>query len=162
MTDVRLAQLLDAAGKPYDFVVAGDPRTYQDLVSPANLKWISTYADGIGANKNLLVPRDATGKLLAPTAVIRDAHRTGLVVHAWTFRAENQFLAGRPPDRHRPERPRRHHGRVRAVLLARPRRCLQRPAGHRGSRPRRPPSALRKGPFLTVSAQEGPLLNGAC
>ncbi|MEV0717223.1 glycerophosphodiester phosphodiesterase [Asanoa sp. NPDC050611] len=93
MTDVRLAQLLDAAGKPYDFVVAGDARTYQDLVSPANLKWISSYADGIGANKNLLVPRDATGKLLAPTNVIRDAHRNGLVVHAWTFRVENQFLA---------------------------------------------------------------------
>ncbi|GIF46738.1 glycerophosphoryl diester phosphodiesterase [Asanoa ferruginea] len=93
MTDVRLAQLIDAAGRPYDFVVAGDPRTYQDLVSPANLRWISGYADGIGANKNLLVPRDATGKLLAPTAVIRDAHRYGLIVHAWTFRAENQFLA---------------------------------------------------------------------
>ncbi|GIF65698.1 glycerophosphoryl diester phosphodiesterase [Asanoa ishikariensis] len=93
MTDVRLAQLLDAAGKPYDFVVAGDARTYQDLVSPANLKWISSYADGIGANKNLLVPRDATGKLLAPTEVIRDAHRVGLDVHAWTFRVENQFLA---------------------------------------------------------------------
>ena len=93
MTDVRIAQLLDAAGKPYDFVVAGDARTYQDLVSPANLRWISGYADGIGANKDLIVPRDAAGALLAPTNVIRDAHRNDLVVHAWTFRAENQFLA---------------------------------------------------------------------
>ncbi|WP_329106963.1 glycerophosphodiester phosphodiesterase [Micromonospora sp. NBC_01699] len=92
LTDVRLAQLLDAAGRPYDFTVAGDPRTYQDLVKPENLKWISTYADGIGATKNLLVPRDASGKLLAPTTVVRDAHRVGLDVHAWTFRAENQFL----------------------------------------------------------------------
>jgi glycerophosphoryl diester phosphodiesterase len=92
LTDVRLVQLLDASGRPYDFTVAGDARTYADLVTPENLKWISTYADGIGANKNLLVPRDATGRLLAPTAVIRDAHRAGLVVHAWTFRAENQFL----------------------------------------------------------------------
>ena len=75
MTDVKLAQLLDAAGRPYDFVVAGDPRTYQDLVTPAGLKWIAGYADGIGANKNLLVPRDAAGALLAPTDVIRDAHR---------------------------------------------------------------------------------------
>ncbi|MFK3981354.1 glycerophosphodiester phosphodiesterase [Micromonospora sp. NPDC050397] len=92
MTDVRLAQLLDATGRPYDFTVAGDARTYQDLVKPENLKWISTYADGIGATKNLLVPRDASGKLLAPTNVVRDAHRVGLDVHAWTFRAENQFL----------------------------------------------------------------------
>lgn len=92
MIDVNLAQLLDASGKPYDFVVSGDPRTYQDLATAANLKWISTYADGVGTNKNLLVPRDASGKLLPPSTVIRDAHRVGLVVHAWTFRAENQFL----------------------------------------------------------------------
>ncbi|MFI6758781.1 glycerophosphodiester phosphodiesterase [Micromonospora sp. NPDC050417] len=92
MTDVRLVQLLDGTGRPYDFTVAGDPRTYQDLVKPENLKWISTYADGIGTTKNLLVPRDASGKLLAPTTVVRDAHRVGLDVHAWTFRAENQFL----------------------------------------------------------------------
>jgi glycerophosphoryl diester phosphodiesterase len=92
MTDVRLIQLLDGAGRPYDFTVAGDPRTYADLVKPENLKWISTYADGIGVTKNLIVPRDASGKLLAPTTVVRDAHQVGLKVHAWTFRAENQFL----------------------------------------------------------------------
>ena len=92
MTDVKLAQLADATGRPYDFTVAGDPRTYADLVTPAGLKEISTYADGLGANKNLLIPRDASGRLLAPTTVVRDAHAAGLVVHAWTFRAENQFL----------------------------------------------------------------------
>jgi glycerophosphoryl diester phosphodiesterase len=90
--DVKLAQLLDAAGRPYDFVVAGDPRTYADLATTKGLTWIARYADGIGANKNLIVPRDATGKLLAPSTVVRDAHRAGLDVHAWTFRAENQFL----------------------------------------------------------------------
>jgi glycerophosphoryl diester phosphodiesterase len=46
----------------------------------------------VGATKNLIVPRDATGKLLAPTPLIDDAHKAGLIVHAWTFRAENQFL----------------------------------------------------------------------
>ncbi|MEV4658114.1 glycerophosphodiester phosphodiesterase [Micromonospora sp. NPDC049301] len=92
MIDVNLAQLLDATGRPYDFTVAGDTRTYQDLAKPAGLKWIAAYADGIGANKNLIVPRDASGALLAPTSVVRDAHREGLLVHSWTFRAENQFL----------------------------------------------------------------------
>ncbi|MEV1288142.1 glycerophosphodiester phosphodiesterase [Micromonospora sp. NPDC049679] len=92
MLDVKLIQLLDASGRPADFAASGDPRTYADLVRPAGLRWIKGYADGIGAHKNLIVPRDATGKLLAPTAVIRDAHRIGLFVHAWTFRAENQFL----------------------------------------------------------------------
>lgn len=92
MIDVPLAQLLDATGRPYDFTVAGDPRTYADLAKPAGLAWIAGYADGIGANKNLIVPRDATGRLLAPTTLVRDAHREKLIVHAWTFRAENQFL----------------------------------------------------------------------
>ncbi|MEU4781392.1 glycerophosphodiester phosphodiesterase [Micromonospora sp. NPDC023633] len=92
MIDVKLAQLLDATGRPYDFTVAGDARTYQDLAKPAGLKWIASYADGVGAHKNLIVPRDAAGKLLAPTTLVRDAHRQRLIVHAWTFRAENQFL----------------------------------------------------------------------
>ncbi|TDC61416.1 glycerophosphodiester phosphodiesterase [Micromonospora sp. KC207] len=92
LTDVKLAQLLDASGRPYDFTLAGDPRTYADLATAAGLEWIAGYADGVGANKNLIVPRDAGGKLLAPTTLIRDAHRLKLVVHAWTFRVENQFL----------------------------------------------------------------------
>ncbi|MEO3777073.1 glycerophosphodiester phosphodiesterase [Micromonospora sp. B11E3] len=92
MIDVNLAQLMDASGRPYDFTVAGDPRTYADLASAAGLEWIASYADGVGAHKNLIVPRDAAGRLLAPTALVRNAHRVGLVVHAWTFRAENQFL----------------------------------------------------------------------
>jgi glycerophosphoryl diester phosphodiesterase len=90
--DAKLVQLLSSAGKPYDFVVAGDARTYADLAKADGLKWVSTYADGVGVEKNLIVPRDSTGKLLAPTTLIRDAHRTGMIVHAWTFRAENQFL----------------------------------------------------------------------
>ena len=92
MIDVKLVQLLDASGRPYDFTVSGDTRTYRDLATPAGLKWIARYADGIGANKNLIVPRDSAGRLLAPTTLVRDAHQEKLIVHAWTFRAENQFL----------------------------------------------------------------------
>ena len=32
------------------------------------------------------------GLLGAPTALIADAHAAGLIVHGWTFRAENAFL----------------------------------------------------------------------
>ena len=92
MTNVQLVQLIDATGKPYDFVVAGDPRTYADLVTPAGLAEIATYADGIGANKNLIVPRDAQNRLTSPTTLVQDAHQAGLVVHPWTFRRENTFL----------------------------------------------------------------------
>jgi glycerophosphoryl diester phosphodiesterase len=92
MTRLPLIQLIDAAGAPFDFVAAGDPRTYADLITPAGLRGIARYADGIGVNKSLIVPRDAAGALLAPTSLIGDAHAARLVVHAWTFRAENSFL----------------------------------------------------------------------
>jgi glycerophosphoryl diester phosphodiesterase len=91
-TQLPLVQLINEGGKPFDFVVANDPRTYADLITPAGLKEIRTYADGIGANKNLIVPRGPQNNLLAPTTLIRDAHRAGLVVHGWTFRNEHAFL----------------------------------------------------------------------
>ena len=91
-TQLPLVQLIDEVGAPYDFVVAGDTRTYADLVTPAGLAEIATYADGIGPSKNLIVPRDAAGNLLEPTSLVHDAHRAGLVVHPWTFRRENSFL----------------------------------------------------------------------
>jgi len=92
MTQVPLVQLLDCTGKPWDFALSGDPRTYATLATPAGLDFISSYADGIGACKNLLIPRDAAGNLTAPSPVIADAHDRGLQVHGWTFRRENQFL----------------------------------------------------------------------
>ncbi|MCR5884024.1 glycerophosphodiester phosphodiesterase [Rhizobacter sp. J219] len=91
MTDLPLVQLLSASGRPYDFVVSGDPRTYADLAKPAGLTEIATYAQGIGANTNLMIPL-VGGRLGTPTSLVDDAHRAGLVVHGWTFRAENVFL----------------------------------------------------------------------
>jgi glycerophosphoryl diester phosphodiesterase len=94
MTKAPLVQLVDAQGAPYDLVAAGDPRKYADLVTPAGLADIAEYADGLGANKDLVLPRDpgsgATGK---PSAVVDDAHEAGLIVHVWTLRDENQFMA---------------------------------------------------------------------
>jgi glycerophosphoryl diester phosphodiesterase len=92
MTRLPLVQLLDATGKPFDFVVSGDPRTYRDLATPAGLAEIARYARGIGPNKDLIVPRSSTNHLLAPTSLVRDAHRAGLLVHPFTFRNENTFL----------------------------------------------------------------------
>jgi glycerophosphoryl diester phosphodiesterase len=39
-----------------------------------------------------VIPRNTDDTLAEPTAVVRDAHRVGLVVHPFTFRVENQFL----------------------------------------------------------------------
>ncbi len=37
-TDLPLVQLLNNSGKPYDFVVSGDERTYADLVTASGLR----------------------------------------------------------------------------------------------------------------------------
>ncbi|GAA1557787.1 glycerophosphodiester phosphodiesterase [Kribbella sancticallisti] len=89
---VPLVQLTSSSGAPYDFVVRGDTRTYADIVSANGLREVSTYADGVGPSKDQVIPLDATGKLGTPTALVRDAHRAGLVVHPYTFRVENSFL----------------------------------------------------------------------
>lgn len=115
MTDVPLVQLFDASdAQPYDFVLSGDSRTYGDLATPEGLAEIATYADGIGPWKRLIIPAepvdfngdgqpddlngdniisDADYLLQDPTSLIEDAHEAGLVVHAYTFRNEDRYLA---------------------------------------------------------------------
>ena len=91
-TRVPLVQLTSATGAPYDLTVAGDPRTYADIMTPAGLRDVATYADWLGPEKNSIIPRDAKGFLTTPTPLVKDAHRAGLKVVAYTFRDENQFL----------------------------------------------------------------------
>jgi myo-inositol-hexaphosphate 3-phosphohydrolase len=113
--DLPLIQLFGGlTGKPYDFVVSGDSRTYGDLTKPEELAKIAEYATGIGPNKRLIVPaqtvdRDGDGKpddldgdgtitdadrvLGTPTSLVEDAHAAGLLVHPYTFRNEGIFLA---------------------------------------------------------------------
>ena len=90
---VPLIQLMDSAtARPYDLVRAGKPTTYGDLATAAGLQGIAKYADGVGPNTNLIVPRNADGSSAAPTTFIADAHEAGLLVHPFTFRRENTFL----------------------------------------------------------------------
>jgi len=92
MTGLPLVQLVDETGQPYDFVVSGDPRTYADLVTSKGLMDIAGYAEGVGVNKTLIVPWDEQNRLEAPTQLVQRAHRAHLLVHAFTFRNENEFL----------------------------------------------------------------------
>jgi glycerophosphoryl diester phosphodiesterase len=127
-TKVRLVQLIDGDSvandgtvtlappfdKPYDFAVSGDARTYKDLLTPAGLREIATYADGIGPWKPYIISsscadanndgkcddvngdglvNEADRKLLPPTSVVADAHKAGLLVHPFTFRSEQRRLA---------------------------------------------------------------------
>jgi glycerophosphoryl diester phosphodiesterase len=111
--DIPLIQLLGSGGRPYDFVVSGDPRTYTDLSTPTGLTEIATYAAGIGPNKQRIVPLqtldrnndgtpdDLNGDGLisdgdritgTPTRLIQDAHAAGLLVHLYTLRNDSFFL----------------------------------------------------------------------
>ncbi|WP_144370971.1 glycerophosphodiester phosphodiesterase [Vogesella urethralis] len=129
LTANKLVYLLDAndvrpdgtidANVPYDHVVAGDKRTYADMLTPAGLKEIKSFADGIGPWKPYLISWQAmvdpkTGKaadvdgdkvvdqrdmtLIEPSDVVKNAHKLGLVVHPYTFRNESKHLAANFQD----------------------------------------------------------------
>ena len=88
MTRLPLVQLMAGSFGPPD--VPG--MTYAQMSTTQGLAEISTYANGIGAEKAMVIPRDAAGNLSEPTSLVRDAHAAGLKVHIWTFRRENYFL----------------------------------------------------------------------
>ena len=88
-TKLRLVQLIDADGAPAD---VHPDNSYRRMLTPAGLARVARYADAIGVTKMLIVPRDRDGRSLSPTTLVADAHKAGLKVHVWTFRAENTFL----------------------------------------------------------------------
>ncbi len=125
-TSIKLVQLIDADDvnddgsmslvapyqKPYDFVVKGDPRTFADLLTPAGLDFVKTYANGIGPWKPYLVKTvndgvERTGdttltindrRVDGSTGVIEAAHLRGLLVHAFTFRNDASGYGFKDPQ----------------------------------------------------------------
>ena len=87
-TKLRLIQLMDEKGSPAD----RSDMTYTQMATAEGLKIVATYADGVGPNKALVIPRTLIGNLGTPTTLVADAHKVGLAVHPWTFRRENYFL----------------------------------------------------------------------
>jgi glycerophosphoryl diester phosphodiesterase len=87
LAKVNLVFLTSASGSPFN-----DPKTYAQYLTPAGLKELSRYVDGIGPDKNQVIPRTADNTLGTPTSLVKDAHAAGLKVIPYTFRAENQFL----------------------------------------------------------------------
>jgi len=97
-TKVDLVFLTSASGSPFN-----DPKTYAQYLTPAGLKDLFRYVDGIGPDKAQIIPRKADNTLGTPTSLVADAHAAGLKVIPYTFRAENQFLpadyqVGADPD----------------------------------------------------------------
>ncbi|QGV81558.1 glycerophosphodiester phosphodiesterase [Streptomyces ficellus] len=88
----RVVLLWTPDDRPWDFRESGDPRTVADLITPDGLKWIASFAQGIGPLLDLVIPKDKDGTLGKPTTLVRDAHAKGLVLHPYTMRNENSFL----------------------------------------------------------------------
>lgn len=87
-TDIRLIQLIGPEGSPPD----RPNLLFTDMMAPAGLSRIAKYADGVGVHKSYVIDRNVFGRLSAPTDLIKNAKARELLVHAWTFRAENYFL----------------------------------------------------------------------
>lgn len=83
------------------------------MVSAEGLKAIASYADGVGPDWSMVLPT-LDGALGPPSALVKDAHAAGLLVHPWTVRAENRFL---PPKLRRGTSP-AEHGDAEAVFRA--------------------------------------------
>ncbi len=66
--------------------------TYGAMMTVEGLAEIATYAEGIGPWKVLIAPQDREGNPFPATDLIEKAHTAGLVVHAYTFRDELQYL----------------------------------------------------------------------
>ena len=100
--------------RPYDWTVSGRKDLYSYLVTPKGLAEVKSYADGIGPWKRYIVSvigtdkngdgkaddvngdgvvDDSDKKAAAPTRVIENAHKLGLLVHPYTFRNEPRYLA---------------------------------------------------------------------
>jgi glycerophosphoryl diester phosphodiesterase len=95
MTNLRLVQLLDTSGQPYDQRAAGGSLTYAEMASASGLREIAAYADGVGPEKyHYLMAPDENDWLALENATdfVALAHSAGLLVHPYTFRAENRFL----------------------------------------------------------------------
>jgi len=83
-----LLQLMQAGGGPADRPGA----TYAEMATPQGLAEIARYAEAVGVQDLMVVPRDDAGRALAASPLTVDAHAAGLKVVVWTFRAENLFL----------------------------------------------------------------------
>jgi glycerophosphoryl diester phosphodiesterase len=100
-----------ATGRPYSWTLAGNGHYFGDLLTPAALADIKTYADAIGAWKPQVMawtivpfPETKDGmsysgtvkdvNKVVPTNLIHDAHAAGLYIYSYTFRDEVRYLPG--------------------------------------------------------------------
>ena len=79
------------------FIQSFDPNNLRQLSGMTHLPLVQLLEHELGDLRSVAEYADAIGiaKVLATPKGVADAHSLDLAVHAWTFRAENEFL---PPD----------------------------------------------------------------
>jgi glycerophosphoryl diester phosphodiesterase len=125
-TRIKLFQLVDADDlnpdgslafnapydRPYDWTATGRAGLFKDLLTPAGLAEVRTYADGIGPWKYYIQSsacklvngacsdlngdgkvNEADRTLLPATDLVQRAHAAGLLVHPYTFRNERSRVS---------------------------------------------------------------------
>ena len=65
----------------------------ENLLTVSDNLMIYAYLHGVGPAKRSIVPQGSDRALRAPTSLVVDAHKAGLLVHPYTFRDEPDFLA---------------------------------------------------------------------
>lgn len=75
--NVRLVQLM------------GGEEAYADMITEQGIKDLSVYADGIGPSIGMIVRNNSEKGALQITDLVENAHKYGLDVHPYTFRAES-------------------------------------------------------------------------
>ena len=86
LTKVRLIQLVDVR--------------WPERLTDAGLKAVAEYADGLGPDKQFVIPVRPDRTVGPPTDLVQRAHAAGLLVHIFTIRIDQEFLSpsyeGRP------------------------------------------------------------------
>lgn len=88
---VKLVQLIAMTNWQETLVYQQDKATvynYDWMLKPSGMQKIATYADGVGPWKPMLVKESSDGSKATSNGLLEAAHKAGLVVHPYTFRAD--------------------------------------------------------------------------
>lgn len=70
------------------------PYDYDWMFSSGGMQTVAQYADGIGPWMSMIIKNNSTRDSLLITSLVRDAHDAGLLVHPYTFRADEGSMPG--------------------------------------------------------------------
>lgn len=92
LTPIKLMFLVNSQAPPASVMAANHIANWSDVWSPDGLKRIAAFADIVGPETQIILPRDTDGRSLPPSAFVANAHAAGLSVHVWSVNPENQDL----------------------------------------------------------------------